>query len=990
MSDGRGISNVLESQRQPVLSVKSIPDRVRQITAFICVFLFLQVIYLPLQARPAAPQIQPMKRVVPVPQKTVSQTLTFSITGPGEAAFSLTIGAAGKIKATASWTGTSGSLALILNGPGQTQYYARRDGGSPLTLEYEITQELLQKGNGWKLSLVSFQSGVTAAGKIEFQLPAGSSVVQQSGQPAAAFQDKAVTTATPTPSKATTQTVPADKTEPASSSTGLATKKPGLKELLGARKTEEKQSVQAVETTEDLSPLQKSIESGIQQISRQTTLGGIVVPLFFKYLEEAADNQRLLRDFYRDSSHKRAQTEADLARLLQRPVRAYKQIPREFKTRYLNPAYVDLKKGDRMDLKQLGREVVQKVNPNLERQVKQVVRESFSGKFVLTREQVLAGQKVVPVAGLKKISGQQRVTRAQVQASRPAVQSASAIVPRLSARPSETELGSLKQALQQAGVQIPEGLTRGSLVHELMRIADPGGSLRQIDGRRFETDYYRYLVTLDWFRCLDKNERSNDEPYFGILTNLPQFDPGDTSYFKFLKDGCLNRTGSYVTRTYGGVKKNTDHGLKGDDRIIFDYLTFNSPASFTIDLWEEDYSKGSVADGLRNAALDIMLRVKDDIKAAIVSQVQAYIADAILSSSGISSSGAMQLLDQIFTGNLSLADFQNLLFNLYSGRAFDASWYLVYFLFSGGDLMQTLAMVGGGSTVVGAVILGLAIVGPAFSDMISAFSAGDVNTGLINLFKIITVVPLLVDFFGTIIKSLVDLFYMIMALIDPDDHLGQRTVVIQQTSANWHNDAKDGAWAPGNLMGAVAVSEANANFSRRGYGPTSANSSLIENNLFWVPGFIIKGGDAEYAVYYEVFREKAGGRTTLGFYFPETPELNARQFLYRSKSSSGAWWRNVLRVSVMSVNTQETPLVFVTDKKAGKTYTNADLGNSFELEENPGAEYEIWVMKLSAGEMAGYVSIYEGPQVEVVCPKARGNHGSGAGSPPGSRRTQMK
>lgn len=987
MSEGRFIP---DWHRQPALSVKSLPDRLRQITALICVFLFLQLIYLPLQARPARPQIQPMKRVIPLNQKTVSQTLTFSITGAGEAAFSLTIGAAGKIKATASWTGTSGSLALILNGPGQTQYYARRDGGSPLTLEFDITQELLQKGSSWKLSLVSFQSGVTAAGKIEFQLPAGSSIVQQSGQPAAAVQGKAVSTATPAQPGATTQTVPADKTESASSKTGLATKKPSLKELLGARKTEEKQSVQAVETAEDLSPLQKSIESGIQKISQQTPLGGIVVPLFFKYLEEAADNQRLLREFYRDSSHKRAQTEADLARLLQRPVRAYKQIPREFKTRYLNPAYVDLKKGDRVDLKQLGREVVQKVNPNLERQVKQVVRESFSGKYVLTREQVLAGQKVVPVAGLKKISGQQRVTRAQVQASRPAVQAASAIVPRLSARPSEMELGSLKQALQQAGVQIPDGLTRGSLVHDLMRVADPGGSLRQIDGRKFETEYYRYLVTLDWFRCLDKNEKSNDEPYFGILTNLPQFDPGDPSYFKHLKDGCLNRTDSYVTRTYGGVKKNTDHGLRGDDRIIFDYLTFNSPASFTIDLWEEDYSKGSVADGLRNAALDIMLRVKDDIKAAVISQVQAYIADAVLSSSGISSSGAMQLLDQVFTGNLSFADFQQLLFNLYSGRAFDASWYLVYFLFSGSDLMQTLAMIGGGSTVVGAVILGLAIVGPAFSDMVNAFSAGDVNTGLVNLFKIITVVPLLVGFFERIIKSLVDLFYMIMALIDPDDHLGQRTVVIQQTSANWHNDAKDGEWAPGNLMGAVSVNEANANFARRGYGPTAANSSLIENNLFWVPGFQIKGGDAEYAVYYEVFREKAGGRTTLGFYFPETPALNARQFLYRSKSSPNAWWRNLLRVSVMSVNTQETPLVFVTDKKAGKTYTNADLGNSFELEENPGSEYEIWVMKLSAGEMAGYVAIYEGPQVEVVCPKAKGNGGSGAGMPPGSRRTQMK
>jgi len=98
----------------------------------------------------------------------------------------------------------------------------------------------------------------------------------------------------------------------------------------------------------------------------------------------------------------------------------------------------------------------------------------------------------------------------------------------------------------------------------------------------------------------------------------------------------------------------------------------------------------------------------------------------------------------------------------------------------------------------------------------------------------------------------------------------------------------------------------------------------------------------------------------------------------------------VLRLSVLSLNTQETPLIFITDKKAGKTYTNADLGNSFELEEKPGADYEIWVMKLSAGEMAGYVSIYEGPQVEVVCPKSKAGNGPGAGTPPGYRRTQVK
>lgn len=49
-----------------------------------------------------------------------------------------------------------------------------------------------------------------------------------------------------------------------------------------------------------------------------------------------------------------------------------------------------------------------------------------------------------------------------------------------------------------------------------------------------------------------------------------------------------------------------------------------------------------------------------------------------------------------------------------------------------------------------------------------------------------------------------------------------------------------------------------------------------------------KGGDADYNVYYEVFRERAGGRTTFGFYFPEKPDLNLKKMVYHSKSSPSA------------------------------------------------------------------------------------------------------
>ncbi len=53
-------------------------------------------------------------------------------------------GAAGAITAEATWSGGA-SLALILNGPGQTGYFAREDGTSPLVLRFRLTPELLRR-----------------------------------------------------------------------------------------------------------------------------------------------------------------------------------------------------------------------------------------------------------------------------------------------------------------------------------------------------------------------------------------------------------------------------------------------------------------------------------------------------------------------------------------------------------------------------------------------------------------------------------------------------------------------------------------------------------------------------------------------------------------------------------------------------------------------------------------------------------------------------
>lgn len=98
----------------------------------------------------------------------------FSIMGRNEVEFRLKIINSGRIKAVANWSGTAMNLALILNGPGMVQAYARRDGPAPLNLEFEVTPELLNRGSDWRLRLVNFRVETSAKGTITISLPAGS------------------------------------------------------------------------------------------------------------------------------------------------------------------------------------------------------------------------------------------------------------------------------------------------------------------------------------------------------------------------------------------------------------------------------------------------------------------------------------------------------------------------------------------------------------------------------------------------------------------------------------------------------------------------------------------------------------------------------------------------------------------------------------------------------------------------------------------------
>jgi hypothetical protein len=86
--------------------------------------------------------------------------------------FNFTVNSVGTINGEATWTGGAANLALILNGPGQVGYYARKDGPSPLSLSYTVTTTDLSKGTDWRLSIVNFGGG-DATGTVTIAYPTG-------------------------------------------------------------------------------------------------------------------------------------------------------------------------------------------------------------------------------------------------------------------------------------------------------------------------------------------------------------------------------------------------------------------------------------------------------------------------------------------------------------------------------------------------------------------------------------------------------------------------------------------------------------------------------------------------------------------------------------------------------------------------------------------------------------------------------------------------
>lgn len=85
--------------------------------------------------------------------------------------FKFSVNTTGKISVKASWTGNAPQLALILNDPSRAES-VRKDGKSPSVLTFVVTEKMLQKGTGWKVSIVNISRKGSAKGKVWISYPA--------------------------------------------------------------------------------------------------------------------------------------------------------------------------------------------------------------------------------------------------------------------------------------------------------------------------------------------------------------------------------------------------------------------------------------------------------------------------------------------------------------------------------------------------------------------------------------------------------------------------------------------------------------------------------------------------------------------------------------------------------------------------------------------------------------------------------------------------
>jgi len=392
-----------------------------------------------------------------------------------------------------------------------------------------------------------------------------------------------------------------------------------------------------------------------------------------------------------------------------------------------------------------------------------------------------------------------------------------------------------------------------------------------------------------------------------------------------------------VTGTYDDVNNGETYVFRSQDRWLINNNIYNTSSTFTIDLWEEDWSKAEVRDAIHDAIEDLRDELIDIIKEAVMDAIKDALYESLMEALPDELKGVLQLF---FEGEISFSSLMSSVQTVMGG--IDIGMIALQLIFSGESITEIISGLGGVCPEITIALIAIKAAGPIVIDLFQG-DFQDAFRGL--LYLPLSLFEYIIDFFTDII----DFFENLMAIVDPDDHIQTRSITIEGSFDNIFQDAHWGDYYSSSNVGGIPS----------GCGPTSGNSSLIQGGRYVQPVLRFEGADAKYRVYYNVMRTLVGGRETFGYtsrVYPDPTWTQTRTYKAKSRSYS-----KKIKVSYCALNTNGSPLIVLSKIGGGASGSNLGVaGSEFYVDVVPGAEYELTITNLfGRGNLYGYVTLEE-------------------------------
>jgi len=488
-------------------------------------------------------------------------------------------------------------------------------------------------------------------------------------------------------------------------------------------------------------------------------------------------------------------------------------------------------------------------------------------------------------------------------------------------------------------------------------------------------NHYKYDVELSWFDCTNQDEWADDEPYWHISTSIPRFDPEDMDFVYWLQAGELYNTYSKVTGNYE-IDQGEKKGFRQGDRSVISHNTYNANTTFTIGLWENDFSKGETKQGLEQQIQKIRGELIKEIEKAVLDALSAAFAQGLIELFP----EVGDLIQSFFSGSIEFGGLMDAVQLAYGG--IDIGWLAFELIFSGKDIASILEGIGGACWQCTVAILAIKYVGPVILDLLQG-NFEDALKGflMIPYYLVKSIIDIFLDIVG--------FFENLLKLIDPDDYIDTVSVTINGS----HDDIfSDFDWYANNEYGKIEVNDAPRFYREHGYGPTPQNSDLVKNNWYYIPTLSFQNGTTyrevcdmvgfseqkcrqefpnvdldelidvtvDYSAYYNVKRTLVGGRESFGYTVTREPDRCIQKRTYRAKSNR----KRKIKIMVLALNSDEcVPIVTVQNvNRSSVSISNlySEDIREFYIEGYPGEEYSIQIWNgIYPGSLYGYVTLEE-------------------------------